>query len=123
MNFPLEIRNIIYECILTEPNTILSEPADELNTPRFSTASSKNRNVQDLNIFRANKQIFAEARKIFFSCNVFEINIIEEGSRLCYNFVPTEWDYAIKALRHIKVYVQTEQRRNIVVPRAIAKLK
>ena len=115
IDFPPEIRDNIYECIVGEPNPILSTCERGARTPRFYAASSRNRNVHDLNIFRASKQVFAEARRIFFSRNVFDINLIEENSGLRYNFVPTEWEYAIKALRHIKVsaYVaRTTARRH-----------
>jgi hypothetical protein len=105
LDFPREIRDRIYECILTEPNLILSTCKKDASTPLFRAASSRNRNVYDLNIFRGNKQVFHEARKIFFSHNTFDINLIEEMGTLRYNFVPTEWDYAITALRHIKVCV------------------
>lgn len=102
---PPEIRDNIYEFIVTEPNTILSTCQKGATTPRFHSSSYKDRNVHDLNIFRVSKQVFHEARRIFFSRNVFDINLIEESSKLRYNFVPTEFDYAIKALRHIKVSV------------------
>jgi hypothetical protein len=78
------------------------------NTPPFRPTSTINQNVHDLNILRVSQQVFVEARKIFFSRNTFDINLIEEGSSVRYNFVPTEWDYAITALRHLRVCVRLQ---------------
>jgi hypothetical protein len=117
LNFPREIRNRIYESILTDPNVILSSCENGATSPRFHAASRRNKNVFDLNIFRVSKQVFLEAREVFFSRNTFDINIIEEQDTMRYNFVPTGWDYAIQALRHVKVCLHLRLRQP-TIPRA-----
>ena len=115
MEFPPEIRNLVYRCLLTKPLTPIELPeltgrngaAHRAQWAKCTTSTMKRKHKTIfLEILETCKQIHDEASGILYGCNIFKYRS-NPGARSRRVVLPTRH---LQLLKHIKISVISQGR-------------